>query len=71
MIISNSYGRTAPLRLNTELCHACRRCLAREVCKVKAIMRIDPDDAPFIDLSRCYDCRVCIPVCPFGAIAAV
>jgi Fe-S-cluster-containing hydrogenase component 2 len=64
----SSYGRAAPLRLNAELCRACKRCLARDVCKIKAIVRPDRDDAPFIDLNRCYDCRVCIPACPFGAI---
>ena len=49
-------------------CRACRRCLAAEVCKVRAIVRIDPDEQPFLDIERCYDCRLCIPACPFGAI---
>ena len=31
-------------------------------------MRLDPDEPPFIDVGRCYDCRQCIPACPFGAI---
>ena len=29
---------------------------------------LDLDEAPFLDVHRCYDCRVCIPACPFGAI---
>jgi MinD superfamily P-loop ATPase len=51
-----------------ELCQACRKCLAREVCRSKAILQIDRGEPPFIDPSRCYGCRVCIPACPNGAI---
>ena len=32
-------------------------------------MRLDPDESPFLDVSRCYDCRLCIPACPFEAIS--
>ena len=60
--------RDIRLRIDDELCRACRQCLASEVCRVKALMRLDPDEPPFIDVSRCYDCRLCIPACPFGAI---
>lgn len=51
-----------------ELCLACRKCLARTVCRSKAILQIDPDEPPFIDPSRCYGCQACIPACPQGAI---
>ncbi len=51
-----------------ELCQACRNCLAREVCRSKAILQIDKGEPPFIDPSRCYGCRACIPACPSGAI---
>ncbi|HEY63563.1 MAG TPA: 4Fe-4S binding protein [Caldilineae bacterium] len=50
------------------VCQACRRCLARQVCKAKAIVRIDPDEAPFVDGARCRGCLVCMPACPFGAV---
>ncbi|MEW6030297.1 MAG: 4Fe-4S binding protein [Chloroflexota bacterium] len=23
---------------------------------------------PYLDIERCYDCRLCIPACPFGAV---
>jgi MinD superfamily P-loop ATPase len=52
-----------------ELCQSCRRCLAREVCRSKAILQIDRNEPPFIDPNRCYGCRACIPACPHGAIA--
>jgi MinD superfamily P-loop ATPase len=50
-------------------CRACRKCLAREVCRSKAILQIDPGEPPFIDPNRCYGCRACIPACPQGAIS--
>jgi MinD superfamily P-loop ATPase len=52
------------------LCQVCGKCLARDVCRSKAILRIDPDEPPFIDPNRCYGCRVCIAACPHGAIVA-
>jgi len=51
-----------------ELCQACRKCLAREACRSKAILQIDPGEPPFIDPSRCFGCRACIPACPVRAI---
>ena len=51
-----------------EKCNACRRCVARNVCRTKAIMQIDPDEPPMIDPSRCFGCLVCVQECPAGAI---
>ena len=55
--------------VQADLCHVCKKCLAREACDSKAVVRIDRDEPPFIDASRCYGCRACILACPFGAIA--
>ncbi len=52
------------------LCQVCDKCLARDVCRSKAILRIDRDEPPVIDPNRCYGCRVCIAACPHGAIVA-
>jgi dihydromethanopterin reductase (acceptor) len=60
---------TAIPRVIDELCLACPRCPARQVCRSKAIVQIDRGEPPFIDPSRCYGCQVCIPACPHGAIA--
>lgn len=49
-------------------CHACERCVAREACRTKAILTLDPDETPFIDGSRCHGCMVCVPACPFKAV---
>jgi MinD superfamily P-loop ATPase len=50
-------------------CAGCRRCVARGVCRTKAIVQLDPGEPPMIDASRCYGCLVCITECPRGAIS--
>ena len=59
---------TAIPQVVDDLCQACRKCLARNVCRTKAILQLDPGEPPFIDASLCYGCRACIPACPNGAI---
>jgi len=49
-------------------CRPCRQCLARRVCKNKAIVQLDPCEPPAIDAARCYGCLVCIDGCPSQAI---
>ncbi|HEC35005.1 MAG TPA: hypothetical protein ENI39_00535 [Anaerolineae bacterium] len=49
-------------------CQACLKCVARNACRVKAIVAIDPGEPPFIDGNLCYGCLVCVPACPYGAI---
>lgn len=51
-------------------CQTCKRCEARKVCRTKAILALDPGEAPFIDGSRCHGCMVCVPACPFEAVVA-
>jgi MinD superfamily P-loop ATPase len=60
--------RLIRLQISDARCRACRRCLAAEVCRVRAIVRIDADDPPYLDVTRCYDCRLCVPVCPHAAV---
>lgn len=52
-----------------ERCDSCKRCMARHVCRTKAIMQIDPGEPPVIDPARCFGCLVCIQECPSEAIA--
>jgi Fe-S-cluster-containing hydrogenase component 2 len=49
-------------------CQICSPCLAAKVCRVRAIIRLDADEPPYIDLYRCNDCRLCMAACTFGAI---
>jgi len=62
--------RVVHLSIDGKRCQTCLPCLAAEACKVRAFVRFDPDDPPFLDVSRCYDCRLCIPVCPFEAVSS-
>jgi len=54
--------------VDVALCRSCRKCIARQVCKSKALTQVDPGEPPFVDASRCYGCHVCVVECPFGAI---
>jgi len=60
----------ANVSIDEELCQPCKKCLARKVCKGKALVQIDLGEFPVIDLTARFDCRVCMPACPFGAISA-
>jgi Fe-S-cluster-containing hydrogenase component 2 len=61
-------AREIRIRINDDLCRTCGKCLAAKVCTVRAIVQLDPDEPPYIDLQRCYDCRLCLAACPFEAI---
>jgi Fe-S-cluster-containing hydrogenase component 2 len=60
--------REIRIRIESEHCHTCSRCLASESCKVRANLRIDPEEIPYLDVDRCYDYRLFLKACPFGAI---
>lgn len=51
-----------------ELCQACHPCLARVVCKTRAIIKVDIDEPAFIELSRCNSCGLCVLACTCNAI---
>lgn len=65
MLVRN--GNMVP-HVDDERCRNCRQCLARTVCRTKAIVAIDPDEPPFIDSHRCMGCFDCVAACPAGAI---
>lgn len=68
-VIETTKAQTAAIPyVVDDLCHACRKCLARDVCRTKAILQLDPGEPPFIDPSRCYGCLACLPACPNEAI---
>jgi MinD superfamily P-loop ATPase len=68
-MISHSVSQTL-LQIDDTRCHICQPCLAQRVCKVKAIVRIDRDEPPFIDVHRCHGCMLCVVECPFDAVVA-
>lgn len=67
MPATNTQARIVP-RVLEERCQACRKCLARQSCKTKALLQVDEGEAPFVDAARCYGCHACVPACPWGAI---
>lgn len=54
--------------INYSLCQSCNPCEARLACKTRAVMQIDPDDSPYIELGRCNSCAACVTACNYGAI---
>ena len=66
-VMASAY-RAAP-RIVQERCQTCGTCLARQVCRPRAIFIEEPGETPFVDASRCYGCRVCVAACPFDAVS--
>jgi Fe-S-cluster-containing hydrogenase component 2 len=50
-------------------CEACDPCLARKVCRTRALVSIEPGEPVFVEQSRCNACGKCIPACPYHSIA--
>jgi Fe-S-cluster-containing hydrogenase component 2 len=51
-----------------EICHNCSPCIAKTVCKTRALNQIDYDEPPYIDYSLCLKCAQCVHACRWGAI---
>jgi Fe-S-cluster-containing hydrogenase component 2 len=50
---------------------SCQQCLTapcQAVCPVRAISRDESLNRVVIDYDRCISCRMCVAVCPFGAM---
>jgi len=54
--------------INFELCQACHPCEARIVCTTRAIVKLDPDEPPYIAIERCSGCAACVLACACSAI---
>lgn len=55
-------------RVDAEKCRACRRCLARQACRVKALIQFEAHELPYVDQALCRGCLICMQECPFKAI---
>jgi carbon-monoxide dehydrogenase iron sulfur subunit len=49
-------------------CFQCENCIPMSVCPVEAISRDPKTQIIKIDYNKCFHCRTCVKVCPFGAI---
>lgn len=49
-------------------CRTCKKCLARNACRVKALVQFEPHELPYVDQTLCRGCLVCAEQCPFRAI---
>ena len=61
-------AREIKISIQDGMCGLCPKCLAAQACKIRAIVRYDRDEAPYLDVQRCYDCRLCLPACPYDAL---
>jgi MinD superfamily P-loop ATPase len=68
MPMMNTLRTVVTPRIDYQQCQACSKCKAQKECRFKAIVRIDRDEPPAIDASRCGGCATCVESCPFGAI---
>lgn len=51
------------------ICQSCDPCEARQVCKTRAILKIDVDEPAYIELSLCNGCGNCVSACLYSAIS--
>jgi Fe-S-cluster-containing hydrogenase component 2 len=49
-------------------CQQCESAPCMDVCPKEAIQRDPADQRVVIDYNRCVSCRMCVAVCPFGAM---
>ncbi len=54
--------------VDADKCRACRKCVARSSCRLKALVQFESNEMPYIDQELCRGCLVCIEECPFWAI---
>jgi Pyruvate/2-oxoacid:ferredoxin oxidoreductase delta subunit len=55
--------------IDQTICQACQPCEARSACETRAIMKIDADEMPYIELERCSGCCACVLACSCQAIS--
>jgi Pyruvate/2-oxoacid:ferredoxin oxidoreductase delta subunit len=55
--------------IDWDRCQACDPCEARLVCNTRAIVQIDRNEPPYIDVDRCNQCGLCVEACCCDAIS--
>ena len=69
MTVISAAGKSLyKLEVDDATCRRCSKCAAAQVCRGSAFITLDPGDNPFVDMSRCWGCLLCIPACPHDAV---
>ncbi len=71
MPIVKHIAQSAVPAISRVLCRRCQPCEALLACEHKTIIRIEPEDMPWVDASRCFGCRACLATCRYGAVHIV
>ena len=50
-------------------CQQCQDAPCQNICPAKAITRDDEMSRVMVDYDKCIGCRLCVAVCPFGAMS--
>jgi carbon-monoxide dehydrogenase iron sulfur subunit len=73
-VINPSQGRIGIVKWEMEgkgipiTCAHCESAPCATICPIKAISRDESLGRVMIDYDRCIGCRMCVSVCPFGAV---
>ena len=74
-VVNPAYSRIRVVRFEGKgayipvICQQCVDAPCERACPVKAIKRNWETGALLVDQDKCVGCRVCIMVCPFGALS--
>jgi carbon-monoxide dehydrogenase iron sulfur subunit len=50
------------------MCQQCEKALCMDVCPMDALLRNEETEAVVIDPDRCIGCKMCMVICPLGAV---
>jgi len=67
-VISAAGKMLFKLEIDDTVCRRCPPCEAAQACRGNAIITLDPGDSPFVDMSRCWGCLLCVAACPHDAV---
>ncbi|HEX9074561.1 MAG TPA: 4Fe-4S binding protein [Anaerolineae bacterium] len=54
--------------VDADKCRTCRKCMARQSCRLKALVQFESHELPYVDQTLCRGCLACVERCPFKAI---